>query len=227
MGSKRKHPARPRPQTEQPPAAHAQQRPPRASAAPKRKSPHEIQMRRAALRRRLVASGAVACVVVGIAGVVLYNRHQSAELRRVLTAGSCAVDERTDPTRPAGQNHIASPTYSVNPPAGGDHLGSSATSGAYAGSSVPADGLLVHSLEHGYVVLWHKPDLPAAQLAQLTDFERAHPGDVIVVERKDMPVPVAATAWGHRLLCQEVELVPLTRFFEVHVGHGPEDVARV
>jgi hypothetical protein len=91
---------------------------------------------------------------------------------------------------------------------------------------VPNDGLLVHSLEHGYVIAWYQPDLPAEQRTKLEEFERRHDGDVIVAERSGMSTPVAVTAWGHRLLCGEVEEGPLERFFDEHVGNGPEDVDR-
>ena len=51
-------------------------------------------------------------------------------------------------------------------------------------------------------------------------------GDVIVAERTSLPVPVAATAWESRLLCQQVEPAVLDRFVEARVGDGPEDVPR-
>jgi hypothetical protein len=41
-----------------------------------------------------------------------------------------------------------------------------------------------------------------------------------------MPTAVAATAWGTRMLCDAVEAEPLLRFFDEHVGKGPEDVPR-
>ena len=115
----------------------------------------------------------------------------------------------------------------MNPPAGGNHLGSgAASSGVYAGQRVPVDGLLVHSLEHGYVVLWHQPSLPAGQLKQLVDLQEASGNDVIVVERPSLSTPVAATAWGQRLLCGQVEPDALKRFVAERVGDGPEDVPR-
>ena len=91
---------------------------------------------------------------------------------------------------------------------------------------MPVDGLLVHSLEHGYVVLWHQPSLPASQLQQLVDLQKTSGTDVIVVERASMSTPVAATAWGQRLLCGQVEPDALKRFVTERVGNGPEDVAR-
>ena len=181
--------------------------------------------RREALRRTLVAAGLGAAAVAAVAAYVVLDRRSETELREALTSGSCEVDTESDEIS-GGDGHVTSPRYSVNPPAGGDHLASSARSGVYAGDSVPEDGLLVHSLEHGYVIAWHSPDLPAEQKAQLEEFAQRHEPDVIVVERRDLPVPVAATAWNDRLLCQEVEPDALDRFFDEHVGDGPEDVER-
>ena len=182
--------------------------------------------RKATVRRAGLMTGVTLVVGAVVGGAFVLDRRGDADLRAVLTAGSCEADTRSDPTGPAGQNHVAAPSYQVIPPAGGDHLASAARAGSYEGDSVPQDGMLVHSLEHGYVVAWHGPDLPQDQREQLQAFQRAHGDDVIVVERAGLPVPVAATAWGQRLLCQEVEAEPLERFFDEHVGNGPEDVPR-
>ena len=213
-----------------PPPAPVQRRPPRAAAGP---TPRELQraaqqaaQRRSALRRKLVTGGLATAAVASVVLYVVLDRQRDGALRDALTAGSCEVDTQADPTRPPGQNHVASPSYRVVPPAGGDHLGSAARAGVYTGKSVPSDGLLVHSLEHGYVIVWHQPDLPSEQLSKLKSFQAEHAGDVIVAERADLAVPLAVTAWGQRLLCQQPETGPLQPFFDEHVGNGPEDEPR-
>ena len=213
--------------------------PPVRTAAPRTKAPAGTSVReqereaarrsvaRDSLRRKLVAGGLVVAAAAAVGAYVVVDRRGNAELSDALTAGSCEVDEQTDPTSGPPGNHVPNPSYAVDPPAGGNHLGSGATaSGVYAGDRVPADGLLVHSLEHGYVVLWHQPGLDAAGLAQLVALQEASGNDVIVVERASLPVPVAATAWGHRLLCGAVEPAALERFVDERVGNGPEDVTR-
>jgi hypothetical protein len=216
-----------------PPPAPAVKRPPRAASAPagptrkeQERAARAAAERRDSLRRKLVSAGLVALLLAAVALFVVLDRRGDAELREALTSGTCEVDTETDPTLPQGQNHVQNPAYRVNPPAGGDHLVNVAKGGVYAGTAVPADGLLVHALEHGYVIAWHQPGLSDAQKKQLAEFEAEHDGDVIVAERANLPVPVAATAWGHRLLCQEVEPSALNRFFDEHVGNGPEDVKR-
>lgn len=214
-----------------PPQAPARTKPPRTAAAgpttrQQERAARESAQRRDDVRRWLTTAGLVTLLLLVAVGIWLFDRQRDAGLRAALTSGSCEVDTQTDPTQAAGRNHVQNPTYAVDPPAGGDHLASAARAGVYEGTSVPPDGLLVHSLEHGYVIVWHRPDLPSEQRTQLEDFQRSFDGDVIVAERASLPVPVAATAWGHRLMCQEVELAALDRFFDERVGDGPENVAR-
>jgi len=164
-------------------------------------------------------------VLVAVGAYVVLDRRSDAQLRDALTAGSCEVDTEAD-SKTTASGHVPAPTYTVEPPAGGDHNPTTARGGVYEGARVPADGLLVHSLEHGYVVVWHQSDLPAEQKAELEDFEQRNDGDVIVVERPALPVAVAATAWEQRLLCGAVEPAVLDRFAGQYIGKGPEDVER-
>lgn len=212
-----------------PPVARKAPRPEAAATGPTKKqlqrAERDKQARREDLRRTLVAVGLVVAAIAAVAAYVVVDRRQDAELREALTSGTCEVDTESDEIS-GGDGHVTSPSYSVNPPAGGDHLVSAAPSGVYAGSAVPPDGQLVHSLEHGYVIVWHAPDLPEEQKEQLEELAQRHEPDVIVAERASLPVPVAATAWNDRLLCQQVEPEALNRFYSEHVGDGPEDVER-
>ena len=215
-----------------PPPPPVAKKPPRAATAPEGPTRKDLQRqaqaqqdKRDALKRRLATAGLAAAAVAAVGAYVLVDRNKDAELRQALTSGTCEVDTEAD-TISGGDGHVQNPRYTVDPPAGGDHLPSAARSGVYGGNDVPEDGLLVHSQEHGYVVVWHQPGLAEEQAKQLEEFAAQKKPDVIVAERRGLPVPVAATAWGHRLLCQEVELGPLDRFFDEHVGNGPEDVDR-
>lgn len=165
-------------------------------------------------------------IAVAVAGYLVVDRKRDADLRAALTGGTCTTDDRSDDTGPPGQNHIPNPTYRVDPPAGGNHEPSAVRSGVYAGTNIPSNGKLVHSLEHGYVIFWHRPDISEDDRRTLQDLQGRYSGDVLLVERTSLPVPVAATAWTRRLLCQQVEEGPLVRFVEEYVGDGPEDVER-
>ena len=185
------------------------------------------QARRHKTRRLLLGGGSLGVVLALVGGYVIYHYRANAALESKLTAGGiCATDQRTDPTGPAGQNHVPSPSYAVDPPAGGDHTAEVAKAGQLQGEAAKRLGPIVHALEHGYVVLWYRPDLPDSQRKVLTDLAHRRSNDILVVERDAMSVPVAATAWGKRLLCTKAVAAPLEAFAAAYIGKGPEDVPR-
>ncbi|HEX2040985.1 MAG TPA: DUF3105 domain-containing protein [Acidimicrobiales bacterium] len=149
------------------------------------------------------------------------------------TSAVCTADTEMDvySTEGAGVVHADHPSYrgplgnppryTVDPPSGGDHLSPSAPAGVYEGAEVPPDGVLVHSLEHGYVILWYRSAEGGEAARQVRD---EHARDVLVVERPSLSVPVAATAWGHRLLCEEPDVAALSEFVEERRNKAPEKV---
>lgn len=185
---------------------------------------------RAARKRKETRTRAiVVLVVVLILGVivtaVVRDRSNKSAVEATLEAGTgCAVDSKSDPTSAAGANHVAKPVYRIDPPAGGNHLASASPPGTFSGASVPPDGQLVHSLEHGYVILWHKPGLADADLAKIQAAADRYEKDTLVVERASLTTPVAATAWGKRLLCDTVNTDTLATFIKSYRNKGPEKV---
>jgi hypothetical protein len=160
----------------------------------------------------------------GVAAAMLARGDSKDEARKdqvaaAVAKGTCAADERYD----KGSDHVDDPAYKVNPPAGGDHTPRYVSDGIYEPGSVPTDGELVHAQEHGYVVLWYQADASAAVVDGLSEVADTDPGAVIVVPREDLPVPVAATAWHHRLLCADgVDEKALTAFIAAYRDRGPE-----
>lgn len=151
------------------------------------------------------------------------------------TTGGCVSDTRMDVYSEGGVVHTdapgykgplgsPTPTYTVNPPSGGDHVSRAAPPGVYAGLNVVPDGILVHSLEHGYVILWYRPDVPVSQVTTIRDLRDKYAKDTLVVERKDMVAPVAATAWKQRLLCERADADDLGTFIETARNKAPEKI---
>jgi len=139
-------------------------------------------------------------------------------VRASLEQGGCTVDSRTD----KGQAHLQAPTYSVNPPAGGDHDAVPSSAGFYDMTNVPADGHLVHSLEHGFVIVWYRPEAAAqATVDGLRDLAGRHHW-VLVVPRPSLPTILAATAWHRRLLCPDGAAGPIGNFVTAFRNQGPE-----
>ena len=183
------------------------------------------ERRNVADEQRRVRLGAVALVVlVGVVGLNLL-RHRSSSapalsgaLRASLEQGGCTVDSRADP----GRNHVPQATYTIDPPAGGDHDPVPATAGFYDPTDVPTDGHLVHSLEHGFVIVWYRPaTVSAATVDGLRDLARRHRW-VLVAPRPSMPTALAATAWHRRLLCPDSADGPIGNFVTAFRNQGPE-----
>ena len=122
---------------------------------------------------------------------------------------------------PAGPTSPPPPTRSTRP-AGGDHDPVPSPAGFYDPADVPTDGHLVHSLEHGFVVVWYRPEAVApATVDGLRDLARRHRW-VLVAPRPSMPTALAATAWHRRLLCPDGAAGPIGNFVTAFRNHGPE-----
>lgn len=185
--------------------------------------------RRARRRRSRRIRLAVAAVVLGLVAVALGvmvagRRGEQAVVERI-TAGSCDYDERHDRDQGPGRNHAPSGAtlrYSVDPPAGGDHLPNAASAGVYTAQTVPPDGALVHGMEHGFVVLWHRPDLSEADMEVIDGLAEEFERELIVAPRASLDRPVAVTAWHRRLLCGTVERAAVAGFVRAFRDKGPE-----
>ena len=177
--------------------------------------------RRKQLQTRALAVGVPLLVVAIIAGVMVNNRRNAqADVDR-LEAGSCTFDRRADDTASTPHNPVPQ-SYEVDPPSGGNHDPTPAPAGFYDDGEVPSDNKLVHSLEHGLVIFWHRPDISDDEKAQLREIFDDHDNDVIVVPRASLQQKVAATAWGRRLLCGEVEPAVLREFIDLYLNDAPE-----
>lgn len=126
--------------------------------------------------------------------------------------------------------------YRGNPPTLGRHWppGFQAEDGLYGES--PADEALVHTMEHGRVVVWAKPSLPEDARSTLRALFDEDDYQMVLTPRAKMPYAVAATAWngepapvgiGRTLGCPEWnEQVPdaIRAFRDEHRSRGPEPV---
>lgn len=182
--------------------------------------------RRKKLQVRIAIAAAAALVIGAILANAAGNRSDTSAFRKKLTAGSCTFDSRNDSAGAPPNNHVAPASYKVNPPAGGNHDPSPAPAGKFEQANAPSDAKVVHALEHGYVAVWHRPELPKKDLDTITKVFDRYENDVLVVPRASLPTgtKVAATAWGERLLCQNAELGPLTEFVKKYRNEGPEKV---
>lgn len=168
--------------------------------------------------------GTVAVIAAVIAFAVAADRRADRAERERLTAGSCTFDTDHDDLSAPPNNHVAPASYEVDPPSGGNHDPQPAPPGLYGegGQPPPSDAKLVHSLEHGYVILWHRPDLEEKDITAIRGVFDDNADDVLVVPRPTLQQKVAATSWQKRLLCGEVEPDRLAEFIRLYKNDSPE-----
>jgi len=124
-----------------------------------------------------------------------------------------------------GRNHLPDGTeiqYNSNPPAGGPHYATTAHAGIYDKDKAPADGYLVHSLEHGAAILWYQENLPQGQVEKLKKVFNESSGKKIMVPRKNLDVPVALTSWGYLLKLSVIDEAKIKEFIETNNDRAPE-----
>ena len=123
-------------------------------------------------------------------------------------------------------------TWSSNPPSSGPHYPVWATFQEYA-APVPR-AYLVHSMEHGAVLLLYKCEQPCpAIVEELRKVREAMPADplcadqirtrVILAPDPLLDVPVAAAAWGWTYKADCVDAPTLTQFARDHYAQAPEN----
>ena len=217
----------------------------------------ERQAKEAERRRRMIGYGAggalVLAAVVAVVIVLVSGGGGGAEATSELLPGggkapAAQVTDLKTSAKAAGCELTSFPAssrdhteklsdkvkYKSNPPTAGKHYFDPAADGAY--SEAPPDVRLVHTQEHGRVVIWFKPSLPKADRADLKALFDEDSYQMVLVPRAKMPYAVAATAWGssptplgtgYVMGCKR--LTPkifdaLRTFRDEHRGKGPEPV---
>jgi len=124
-------------------------------------------------------------------------------------------------------------TYPTNPPTSGPHYPIWAAFKAYASPVNP--GFLVHSMEHGAVVIHYRcDDVPCdGELAELATFLAARPSDPLCVEpvlarvvttpSLTLDTRFAVSAWGASLRSDCFDLEALATFLDLYYAKAPED----
>ncbi len=157
------------------------------------------------------------------------------DVKKAAEVAGCDVKQE----RAKSRDHVGNPNeqirYSSNPPMSGRHYEIPGEDQAY--TEPPPDSSVVHSLEHGRVDIWFKPDAPRQARADLKatyDSEQGY--QLLLIPRPNMPYQMAATAWGrdpeplgtgYLLGCPKVDaksMTALRAFIDEHRGNGPEPV---
>jgi hypothetical protein len=126
-----------------------------------------------------------------------------------------------------GNTHVPVGTvidYQTDPPTSGNHYPDPQPGGYY--TSPVAAGFLVHSMEHGGVIIYYDAShLSADNLLALQALAAQHPGSfaqVVVVPRTDPTYAIILTAWTHRLRLVAYDQARIEGFMTLFLGNGPE-----
>ncbi len=217
----------------------------------------EAEAKAAEQRKRLIGiGGAVLIAIVAVVIVVVVAggggedpasagnnfpeggsipKQKQFDLEKAAAAAGCELKSN----KAASRDHLQDPNqkvnYPQNPPDSGKHYQVPAEDGLYNGPP-PPDTALVHSLEHGRVIIWVNPSLRADERAQIRALFDEDGFQLLVVRRADMPDDVAASAWnrdpepngtGRLLTCpnwSDGTIDALRTFRDEHRSNGPEDI---
>ncbi|MDS0220039.1 DUF3105 domain-containing protein [Haloarcula sp. S1AR25-5A] len=132
-----------------------------------------------------------------------------------------------------GANHVAQGSaidYERVPPLSGTHYGSTVSAGFY--EATPLLGSLVHTLEHGAVIIYYDPDAISPEAREsLREFASVHTGTwqsvVVAPNPSDDPrAPYVVTAWQHELTMDSYDAETVHAFLSEYLGRGPENPVR-
>lgn len=133
---------------------------------------------------------------------------------------------------------VATTEYNSNPPTSGPHEEVWVRPGIYI--EPQPEGKLIHSLEHGYIILHYNCNAgeqstdatPSAtnasgtctgMIAELEAVARKKGlTKLIMLPRPQLDAPIAVTAWNYVDKMESVDATRIERFIDFYRDHGPE-----
>ncbi|MGB8706599.1 MAG: DUF3105 domain-containing protein [Dehalococcoidia bacterium] len=118
--------------------------------------------------------------------------------------------------------------YKTMPPTSGPHFPDPTAPGFY--TTRPAFGYLVHSLEHGSVVVYYDPSQLTPEIERsLKAFIKANSDPevgIVAVPDADFKYPFILTAWDKMLQLNKYDPQVVRAFLAEFLGRGPESPSR-
>ncbi|AEB12916.1 DUF3105 domain-containing protein [Marinithermus hydrothermalis] len=157
------------------------------------------------------------------------GRQVAAEFATLVRQGQAALAQVED-LPSYGQRHAPTGSRIQYPdefPTSGSHWPSSVEPGFYTRERRPE--ALVHSLEHGHVVIYY--DAPGEDALRLlrawADLYAGEPwAGVVVVRKPELGKAVVLTAWTKRLRLESFDPAAAAAFIDAYRGRGPENPVR-
>jgi hypothetical protein len=190
------------------------------SSKPSRQAQLQAQERKKQQQYLLIA-GAVAAVMLLGAGII-YPMLQAHQPTSTGDAVCSALEQPAD----EGRGHLKpgdpTPIYQTAPPTSGTHNPASLPAGVYDNNADVT--MLVHSMEHGYVILFYN-GMSQTEVNQLVNIQQSDPFKTIVAPYPNMSSKLAITAWGHFQRCDGVNEQAIRSFIAQFRNQGPEPYA--
>jgi hypothetical protein len=198
-----------------------------------------------------VGAAAVVAAVVVVVAVAMSGGGSSgtgeAAVAKAMSAAGCTYKAiaPSPPKKNATNYHedvptLSSPTkglWNTFPPAAGGHYGAWAVWGFYRQPVNPRQ--VVHNEEHGAVVIWWGPDVPASTVDKLEAFYQQKPAGMFGTPIAGLGKKIALTAWtlpsgtyynkgdyglGHVATCPSFDQKAFATFRDAFRGKGPEGI---
>jgi len=168
--------------------------------------------------QKVIGIGGLITLIIIVGGIWLTSSQATRDKARL------SVPLMGEEIATQGANHVSDGTvvkYNSNPPTSGSHYVNTEPAGIYD-KPVP-DGNILHSMEHGAVVLWYKSDLSKDQLDQLEKiFIGVEVSKKIMTPIDNLDVPVAMTSWGRLLKLQTINEAKIKEFMVTNYDRAPE-----
>lgn len=110
--------------------------------------------------------------------------------------------------------------YNSNPPTSGPHW--KGVAGPGIKTEIIPDELVLHSMEHGAVVVWYKEGMDQSDVDKIKEVFNNSSGKKIMLARKNLDVPVALTSWGYLLKLESIDEMKIKEFIETNNDRAPE-----
>lgn len=166
----------------------------------------------------VIIGGMIAAALLLGAGI-LYPMLQPSGPTSVGSAACDNLQVMEDEGRAHLQPGDPVPAYKSVPPTSGTHNPVWYPAGVYDRTADIT--MLVHSQEHGYVILYHN-GISQEEVQQLIRIQQSDPFKLIVAEYPNMPQKIAIGAWGHLQNCSGVNEQTIRSFIAQFRDHGPE-----
>lgn len=176
------------------------------------------QERKRRQRQYLLIGGGVAAALLVVVGIVFAMSQP-----RVPTSTGSANCGNLLVKEDGGRDHLSpgdpTPVYQSNPPTSGTHNAVWSQAGIYTDNADVTQFL--HSMEHGYVVLYYN-NLSPQELSALQNLQRGDSYKMIVAPFANMDAKVALVAWNRLQTCDGLNEAAIRSFVAQFRNQGPE-----